>query len=244
MPQPSPRRHRPVHLVVTAGSLPAGLTLNSSTGAITGTPTAAGFAELHRAGGRCGGSTASKALAIVIAALPSMENWTQGTHDAGHTGWAPGETVITTAKAASVQGMGDHRKGHRWRQALHHCEAADPLQTLALLVAPAGARSLQRADRPSAPLPPRSPPRRPRSLPTAGTTSWRSGKAAPTPIQWQTADTGPDQTLQTVSITGTMAVAQAAGGRSPTAPQRRFPDVSLLPSRRVTSNDILGSGKA
>ena len=36
------RRHRALHLLGGTGTLPGGLTLNTTTGAITGTPTAAG----------------------------------------------------------------------------------------------------------------------------------------------------------------------------------------------------------
>ena len=39
---------------ISTGALPAGLTLNGSTGAITGTPQAAGSFQLHRAGERRG----------------------------------------------------------------------------------------------------------------------------------------------------------------------------------------------
>jgi hypothetical protein len=54
---------------VTTGSLPAGLTLNSSTGAITGTPTAAGSSPftVQVADSSRAGATATKALSIAIA---------------------------------------------------------------------------------------------------------------------------------------------------------------------------------
>lgn len=203
---------------VTAGSLPAGLTLNSSTGAITGTPTAAGTANFTVQVAGAGGSTASKALAIVIAALPSMENWTQGTHDAGHTGWAPGETVITTAKAASVHQEWATTEGPTVIDGGKLYTIAKPStapETLTLLVydlaggSIASSRALTSTECSTATEIATT---ATQVIANCGNNLMAFGKAAPHAIQWQTADTDPGQTLQTVSITGTMAVARAAGG--------------------------------
>ena len=165
-----------------------------------------------------GGSTASKALAIVIAALPSMENWTQGTHDAGHTGWAPGETVITTAKAASVHQEWATTEGPTVIDGGKLYTIAKPPtapETLTLLVYDlaggtiASSRALTSTECSTATEIATT---ATQVIANCGNNLMAFGKAAPHAIQWQTADTDPGQTLQTVSITGTMAVARAAGG--------------------------------
>jgi len=57
---------------ISSGSLPAGLSLNTSTGAITGTPTAAGTSNFTARATDTVGATATKALSIVINAALSI----------------------------------------------------------------------------------------------------------------------------------------------------------------------------
>lgn len=56
---------------VTSGTLPAGLSLNSSTGAITGTPTAAGDSTFTVTATNAGGSASQTITISVAASLPS-----------------------------------------------------------------------------------------------------------------------------------------------------------------------------
>ena len=59
---------------VSSGSLPPGLSLNSSTGLLSGTPTAAGsYAFTVKVADTAGGS-ATQAVTLVIAAVPSLAN--------------------------------------------------------------------------------------------------------------------------------------------------------------------------
>ncbi len=87
---------------IDSGSLPAGLALNPSTGAISGTPTVRGTASFTVKLTGSGGATATKTLSIVVTAAATTEDWTQSRHDAGHSGWSPNETVITPSTAANV----------------------------------------------------------------------------------------------------------------------------------------------
>ncbi len=69
---------------VSAGTLPAGLALNASTGAISGTPTAAGTTNITAQVADAAGGTATKALSITIGApvaigTTSLPNATVGT---------------------------------------------------------------------------------------------------------------------------------------------------------------------
>ena len=59
---------------VSSGSLPPGLTLNSSTGLLSGTPTAAGSYPFTVKITDTTGGTATKAVTLVIAAAPSLAN--------------------------------------------------------------------------------------------------------------------------------------------------------------------------
>ncbi len=58
----------PVTFAVTAGALPAGLSLNTNTGAITGTPTAAGTSSFTLTATDSNAITASRAYSVTIAA--------------------------------------------------------------------------------------------------------------------------------------------------------------------------------
>ncbi|WP_430448525.1 MAG: putative Ig domain-containing protein [Pseudomonas piscis] len=55
---------------ITSGSLPAGLSLNSSTGTISGTPTASGTSNLTLTSTDSNGATGSRAYSISISAVP------------------------------------------------------------------------------------------------------------------------------------------------------------------------------
>jgi hypothetical protein len=74
----------PLTWSVSTGSLPAGLSLNASTGAITGTPTATGTSSFTARVTDSVGATATKALSIVINAAPSIT-----------TASLPGATIST-----------------------------------------------------------------------------------------------------------------------------------------------------
>ncbi|MCU1352657.1 MAG: Ig family protein [Acidimicrobiales bacterium] len=84
---------------ISAGALPAGLSLSPSTGLISGTPSAAGTASFTAKVTDAGAKVATKALSIVVTAA---SDWPQAAHDEGRTGWAPNEAVITPANAGSV----------------------------------------------------------------------------------------------------------------------------------------------
>jgi large repetitive protein len=59
---------------VSSGSLPGGLSLNSSTGLLSGTPTASGSFSFTVTITDAAGGTASKAVTVTIAAAPSLAN--------------------------------------------------------------------------------------------------------------------------------------------------------------------------
>lgn len=88
---------------VTSGSLPAGLSLNSSTGAITGTPTAAGDSTFTVTATNAGGS-ASQIIAISVAAGGLLYQLTQA------AGTAPTSLIIAgtdTYKNSSNEAAAD-----------------------------------------------------------------------------------------------------------------------------------------
>ena len=81
---------------VASGTLPAGLTLNASTGLISGTPTAAGNAAFNvtatyrtKAG--------SQTYSLAIATMPAKSRWEQTTLDFGSVGWNGAEETRTAA---------------------------------------------------------------------------------------------------------------------------------------------------
>ena len=216
MPQPSPRP-APARSPGPSPPAPAGLTLNSSTGAITGTPTAAGTANFTVQVAGAGGSTASKALAIVIAALPSMENWTQGTHDAGILAGRPVRRSSPPPKRRRSTRNGRPPKGPRSSMAASSTPLQKPPtapETLTLLVYDlaggtiASSRALTSTECSTATEIATT---ATQVIANCGNNLMAFGKAAPRdPV----ADRRhrPGRTLQTVSITGTMGRRPAAGG--------------------------------
>ena len=103
---------------VSSGSLPSGLSLNSSTGALTGTPTAAGSATFTVTAtdtvttGPAAPYTGSQIYTLVVskaAATVTLSNLTQT-----YTGSALTPTATTTPTGLSVTWSG--RAGHRRRQ--------------------------------------------------------------------------------------------------------------------------------
>lgn len=96
---------------IASGSLPAGLSLNATTGAISGTPTAAGTAAFTVRVAGAGGSSATKPLSITVLPAASAEDWAQHQHDAGHSGWSPNETIINARNVAGVHAEWDTPEG-------------------------------------------------------------------------------------------------------------------------------------
>ena len=91
---------------ITAGTLPAGLTLNASTGAISGTPTTAGTSSFTVQVADANSKTASKALLITVAAplVTQLSAWTN-LYSA-----APGNTSASNLGAGSFTvGSGSNR---------------------------------------------------------------------------------------------------------------------------------------
>jgi len=78
---------------ISSGSLPTGLSLNSSTGAITGTPTASGTSNFTARATDAVGATGTKALSIVINAAPSI---TTSSLPGGTVGTAYSQTMAAT----------------------------------------------------------------------------------------------------------------------------------------------------
>jgi hypothetical protein len=81
---------------ITVGSLPAGLTLNTSTGYITGTPTATGT-ETFTVQAASGGASITREFSITISALPSGGTVTTSGSDRIHTFNSSGSFVNTKA---------------------------------------------------------------------------------------------------------------------------------------------------
>ena len=89
----------PITWSITAGSLPAGLTLNTATGQIAGTPTAAGSFTFTVAATDAFAVVASRTATIVIAALPTL-TFTAPT--AGQLGVAYSTTFDVTGGTAPL----------------------------------------------------------------------------------------------------------------------------------------------
>jgi hypothetical protein len=85
---------------VTAGSLPAGLSLAASTGLISGTPTTTGSSTFTARVDASGGKTASKSFTLVVAAAA---DWPQGGHDETGRAWSPSDGTIDSTNVAGIQ---------------------------------------------------------------------------------------------------------------------------------------------
>ncbi len=79
---------------ISAGSLPAGLTLNASSGALTGTPTAAGTSSFTVRATDGNGASATRAYTVAIAAAPIVVN--PASLPSGTVGSAYSQTVSAT----------------------------------------------------------------------------------------------------------------------------------------------------
>src|SRR4029077_4042855 len=79
---------------VSVGSLPAGLSLNTGTGAITGQPTTARSSTFTIRVQDPAGQFATKQFTVTIAALPSITTTTLSNWDAGVAGYS--QTVATS----------------------------------------------------------------------------------------------------------------------------------------------------
>ncbi len=83
---------------ITSGALPAGLSLNSSTGAITGTPGASGTANFTAQVACCGGATGSRALGITVNVAPSISTTSL---PGGNVGSGYSQTLAATGGTGS-----------------------------------------------------------------------------------------------------------------------------------------------
>ena len=85
---------------VTVGSLPAGLSINSSTGYITGTPTATGT-ETFTVTATTGGGSVTRQFSITVSTLPSGGTVTTSGSDRIHTFNSSGSFVNTVASLSA-----------------------------------------------------------------------------------------------------------------------------------------------
>ncbi len=90
----------PYTWALSSGTLPAGLTLNASTGAITGTPTAASTTSFTVQVTDSAKNTQTKNLGIVVNAASQPLTITTTTLPAGTTGTAYSQTVAATGGTA------------------------------------------------------------------------------------------------------------------------------------------------
>ncbi|HNQ07303.1 MAG TPA: putative Ig domain-containing protein [Tetrasphaera sp.] len=202
---------------ISTGSLPAGLTLVPSTGAISGTPTTAGMSNFTVAVAGAGGSAATKALSIVVAALPSTENWTQSQHDAGNSGYAPGGTVITPTKASSVHQEWSTAEGPTvidgGKLYTIAFRPANPNQAALLVYDLAtgtvtSSRSFTTTECQAATAIATT---ATLIIANCGNNLMGLDKAAAHVIQWQIADTDPGQSLQGLRVTANLAIGYNSG---------------------------------
>ena len=84
---------------ITAGSLPAGLSLAPATGLISGTPTSAGSSAFTVKVDASGGKTASRAFTLVVAAAA---DWPQGGHDETGRAWSPSDGTIDSTNVTGI----------------------------------------------------------------------------------------------------------------------------------------------
>ena len=97
----------PYTFSVTVGTLPAGLSINSSTGVISGTPTTAGTSNftIHVVDSSGPAQTADKALSITINPSGPNNNLLSGTYAFSFSGWdATGS--VTMAGSFAADGLG------------------------------------------------------------------------------------------------------------------------------------------
>ncbi|MCU1369887.1 MAG: Ig family protein [Ilumatobacteraceae bacterium] len=84
---------------ITAGSLPAGLSLAASTGLISGTPTAVSSPTFTVKVDATGAKTASKQFTLPITAAA---DWPQASHDETGRAWSPSDGAIDSSNVAGV----------------------------------------------------------------------------------------------------------------------------------------------
>jgi hypothetical protein len=90
---------------LSSGSLPGGLSLNASTGSISGTPTQAGtFTATVQARDSSNGRTASAPVSIAIASVAFANRWTH--QDIGAVGIAGSATYAAATSVFTVKGAG------------------------------------------------------------------------------------------------------------------------------------------
>jgi hypothetical protein len=90
---------------IASGSLPAGLSLTATTGAVAGVPTEAGtFAAILQGQDSWNGRTASAPLSITIAAAAFADRWTH--RDIGKVGVAGTTTYAAATSTFTVKGAG------------------------------------------------------------------------------------------------------------------------------------------
>ena len=68
---------------VTGGSLPDGLSIDPTTGEITGTPTTSRYLHLHPGGHRCPGQQATQSESVTVATAPSVNSTALGAGEVG-----------------------------------------------------------------------------------------------------------------------------------------------------------------
>ena len=89
----------PLSWAISSGSLPTGLTIVAGTGAITGTPTAAGTSSFTARVTDNVGATATQALSIVVNAAPSI---TTSSLPNGNVGASYNQTLVSTGGTSPI----------------------------------------------------------------------------------------------------------------------------------------------
>ncbi|WP_421118270.1 putative Ig domain-containing protein [Aquihabitans daechungensis] len=84
---------------ITAGSLPAGLTLTAGTGRISGTPTGVSSPTFTAKVDASGGKTASKQFTLPVTAAA---DWPQAGHDETGRAWSPSDGAIDSSNVAGI----------------------------------------------------------------------------------------------------------------------------------------------